>query len=123
MAYVAANDRYERIAYRRCGRSGLKLPPISLGLWQNFGGVDVFETGRAILRRAFDRLLQYHGYRDHDEQPDGGARHVARRDARLAARQLDRPRTRAGALVAAGLERVTPGHFHRRHPLRHAFGA
>jgi L-glyceraldehyde 3-phosphate reductase len=40
--------------YRRCGRSGLDLPVISLGLWQNFGGVDVFETGRAILRRAFE---------------------------------------------------------------------
>ena len=40
--------------YRRSGRSGLKLPAISLGLWQNFGGVDLFENGRAILRRAFD---------------------------------------------------------------------
>ncbi len=43
-----------RMPYRRTGRSGLKLPAISLGLWQNFGGTDVFETGRAILRRAFD---------------------------------------------------------------------
>jgi L-glyceraldehyde 3-phosphate reductase len=49
-------DRYDgRMPYRRCGRSGLDLPAISVGLWQNFGGADVFETGRAILRRAFDR--------------------------------------------------------------------
>jgi L-glyceraldehyde 3-phosphate reductase len=55
MTYVAEQGRYDgRMPYRRCGRSGLDLPVISLGLWQNFGGVDVFETGRAILRRAFD---------------------------------------------------------------------
>jgi L-glyceraldehyde 3-phosphate reductase len=55
MPYVANAERYATTAYRRCGRSGLDLPPISLGLWQNFGSVDVFATGRAILRRAFDR--------------------------------------------------------------------
>jgi len=53
--YVADHDRYDGREYRSVGRSGLKLPPISLGLWQNFGGVDVFETGRAVVRRAFDR--------------------------------------------------------------------
>jgi L-glyceraldehyde 3-phosphate reductase len=53
--YIADEDRYSRMIYRRCGRSGLDLPAISLGLWQNFGSVDVFETGRAVLRRAFDR--------------------------------------------------------------------
>ncbi|MGO4705091.1 L-glyceraldehyde 3-phosphate reductase [Microvirga sp. 2MCAF38] len=55
MSYVADGDRYTRMTYRRSGRSGLTLPAISLGLWQNFGSVDVFETGRAILRHAFDR--------------------------------------------------------------------
>src|SRR5918998_572541 len=55
MTYLADSDRYSRMPYRRCGRSVLDLPSISLGLWQNFGGADVFETGRAILRRAFDR--------------------------------------------------------------------
>src|SRR3954453_13311963 len=55
MPYVAAPDRYERMQYRRCGRSGLDLPAISLGLWQNFGGERPLETSRAILRRAFDR--------------------------------------------------------------------
>ncbi len=53
--YLPNPSRYTDAAFRRCGRSGLVLPPISLGLWQNFGGSDVFETGRAILRRAFDR--------------------------------------------------------------------
>jgi L-glyceraldehyde 3-phosphate reductase len=54
MTYVAAEDRYERMTYRRCGRSGIKLPLISLGLWHNFGGDRPLETQRAILRRAFD---------------------------------------------------------------------
>jgi len=52
--YVAAEDRYERMQYRRCGRSGLDLPAISLGLWQNFGGDRPYETSRAIVCRAFD---------------------------------------------------------------------
>ena len=54
MTYVAADDRYERMTYRRCGRSGIKLPLISLGLWHNFGSDRSLETQRAILRRAFD---------------------------------------------------------------------
>ncbi len=53
--YIPDAQRYEAVDYRATGRWGLKLPPISLGLWQNFGGADVFETGRAIIRRAFDR--------------------------------------------------------------------
>src|SRR5215471_19927824 len=53
--YVPNPSRYDKATFRRCGRSGLVLPPISLGLWQNFGGADVFETGRAMIRRAFDR--------------------------------------------------------------------
>jgi L-glyceraldehyde 3-phosphate reductase len=54
MNYLAADTRYDRMPYRRCGRWGLKLPAISLGLWQNFGGDTPFEQGRAIVRRAFD---------------------------------------------------------------------
>ena len=54
MTYLAAADRYTRMTYRRCGRSGLKLPEISLGLWQNFGDDRPLETQRAIIRRAFD---------------------------------------------------------------------
>jgi len=54
MTYVAAGTRYDSMPYRRVGRSGLKLPAISLGLWHNFGDDKPFETQRAILRRAFD---------------------------------------------------------------------
>ena len=54
MAYEPASDRYDSFPYRRTGRSGLLLPAVSLGLWQNFGDVNPLETQRAILRRAFD---------------------------------------------------------------------
>jgi L-glyceraldehyde 3-phosphate reductase len=54
MPYVPAEDRYESIPYRRTGRSGLKLPAISLGLWHNFGDDKPLEVQRAVLRRAFD---------------------------------------------------------------------
>jgi L-glyceraldehyde 3-phosphate reductase len=54
MTYVAEPDRYEQMIYRRCGRSGIDLPEISLGLWHNFGTDRPLETQRAILRRAFD---------------------------------------------------------------------
>ena len=55
MSYLADAKRYDGAQFRRCGQSGIVLPPVSLGLWQNFGGADVFETGRAMVRRAFDR--------------------------------------------------------------------
>ena len=54
MTYLAAADRYELIPYRRCGRSGLQLPEVSLGLWQNFGDDRPLDTQREIIRRAFD---------------------------------------------------------------------
>lgn len=53
--WSANPDRYHDENWNRCGRSGLILPKITLGLWQNFGGVDVYETQRAMIRRAFDR--------------------------------------------------------------------
>ena len=59
MSYLPAADRYHQIPYNRCGRSGLRLPAISLGLWHNFGSVDMFENGRAIIRRAFDRGITH----------------------------------------------------------------
>lgn len=72
-AYLATDDRYSRLSYRRCGRSGLMLPPISLGLWQNFGGVDAFETGRAVLRRAFDRGITHFDLANNYGPPPGSA--------------------------------------------------
>jgi len=66
--------RYDgRMPYRRCGRSGLDLPAISLGLWQNFGGTDVFETGRAMLRRAFDRGVTHFDLANNYGPPYGSA--------------------------------------------------
>lgn len=72
-AHQAAADRYARLPYRRTGRSGLDLPAVSLGLWQNFGGSDVFETGRAILRRAFDRGVTHFDLANNYGPPFGSA--------------------------------------------------
>ena len=72
--YKPDPDRYDgRMPYRRCGRSGLDLPAISLGLWQNFGGADVFETGRAILRRAFDLGVTHFDLANNYGPPYGSA--------------------------------------------------
>ncbi|HYH38202.1 MAG TPA: L-glyceraldehyde 3-phosphate reductase [Azospirillum sp.] len=71
--YLADASRYERMSYRRCGRSGLDLPAISLGLWQNFGGADVFATGRAVLRRAFDRGVTHFDLANNYGPPPGSA--------------------------------------------------
>ena len=73
MAYTPAEDRYDQTSYRRSGRSGLQLPPISLGLWHNFGGVDVFENGRAIVRRAFDRGVTHIDLANNYGPPPGAA--------------------------------------------------
>src|SRR5258708_5732104 len=73
MSYVADAKRYEDAQFRRCGRSGLKLPLISLGLWQNFGGADVFETGRAMVRRAFDRGVTHFDLANNYGPPYGSA--------------------------------------------------
>ena len=74
MTYQPASNRYSGLMpYRRCGRSGIDLPAISLGLWQNFGGADVFETGRAILRRAFDRGVTHFDLANNYGPPYGSA--------------------------------------------------
>ena len=73
MAYLPALDRYERMAYRRCGRSGLKLPALSLGLWQNFGGTRPLETGREIVRRAFDLGVTHFDLANNYGPPYGSA--------------------------------------------------
>ncbi len=71
--YLPTPDRYKNASFRRCGDSGIVLPPISLGLWQNFGGADVFETGRAILRRAFDRGVTHFDLANNYGPPYGSA--------------------------------------------------
>src|SRR3954447_11565150 len=73
MAYLPADARYASMTYNRCGRSGLKLPGISLGLWHNFGGVDQFENGRAMLRRAFDLGITHFDLANNYGPPPGSA--------------------------------------------------
>ena len=73
MTYDAAPDRYDRTDYRATGRSGLKLPPLSLGLWQNFGTDRPEETQRAILRRAFDRGVTHFDLANNYGPPYGRA--------------------------------------------------
>jgi len=65
--------RYDSMEYRRCGRSGLKLPAISLGLWHNFGGVDVFENARAMVHRAFDLGITHFDLANNYGPPPGSA--------------------------------------------------
>lgn len=73
MTYVAAANRYESMPYRRVGRSGLKLPAVSLGLWHNFGDDKNFETQRAILRRAFDLGVTHFDLANNYGPPAGSA--------------------------------------------------
>src|ERR1700691_6691921 len=73
MTYVAAHDRYEQMSYRRCGRSGIDLPEISLGLWHNFGTDRPLDTQRAILRRAFDLGVTHFDLANNYGPPYGSA--------------------------------------------------
>lgn len=71
--YSPHNDRYNRVLYRRCGRSGLKLPAISLGLWHNFGGVDALENARAMIFTAFDHGITHFDLANNYGPPPGSA--------------------------------------------------
>jgi L-glyceraldehyde 3-phosphate reductase len=73
MTYVPGAGRYDRMPYRRCGRSGLQLPSISLGLWQNFGGDVPLEQSRAIVRRAFDLGITHFDLANNYGPPYGSA--------------------------------------------------
>jgi L-glyceraldehyde 3-phosphate reductase len=73
MGYLAAEDRYDQMQYRHTGRWGLKLPAISLGLWHNFGADHPLESGRAILRRAFDRGVTHFDLANNYGPPYGSA--------------------------------------------------
>jgi L-glyceraldehyde 3-phosphate reductase len=73
MTYLAADDRYDTMLYRRCGASGLKLPAVSLGLWQNFGHDRPLDTSRAILRRAFDLGVTHFDLANNYGPPYGSA--------------------------------------------------
>ena len=71
--YQPLDSRYDTMVYNRCGRSGLKLPAISLGLWHNFGGVDTLENSRAMLRRAFDLGITHFDLANNYGPPPGSA--------------------------------------------------
>ncbi len=73
MIYQASKDRYNTMVYRRTGKSGLMLPAISLGLWHNFGGVDVYENGRSILWKAFDSGVTHFDLANNYGPPPGSA--------------------------------------------------
>ncbi len=73
VTYLAAQDRYDSMTYRRCGRSGLKLPALSLGLWQNFGDERPIETQRAVIRRAFDLGVTHFDLANNYGPPYGAA--------------------------------------------------
>lgn len=72
-AYQPAETRYHTMRYQRCGRSGLKLPAISLGLWHNFGGVDTLENARLMIRRAFDLGITHFDLANNYGPPPGSA--------------------------------------------------
>ncbi|WP_346855929.1 L-glyceraldehyde 3-phosphate reductase [uncultured Draconibacterium sp.] len=73
MTYLPTESRYDSMKYNRCGKWGLKLPAVSLGLWHNFGGVDVFENGRAMLHRAFDLGITHFDLANNYGPPPGSA--------------------------------------------------
>ncbi len=73
MNYKANLNRYEKMIYNRCGRSGLQLPAISLGLWHNFGGVDIFENGKDIIFSAFDAGITHFDLANNYGPPAGSA--------------------------------------------------
>ncbi len=73
MNYTASKERYNTMKYNRCGKWGLKLPAVSLGLWHNFGGIDRFENGRKILHRAFDLGITHFDLANNYGPPPGSA--------------------------------------------------
>ncbi|QJD87475.1 L-glyceraldehyde 3-phosphate reductase [Cohnella herbarum] len=73
MGYQASSDRYATMKYNRVGRSGLKIPAVSLGLWHNFGGIDTFENGRALVRHAFDLGITHFDLANNYGPPPGSA--------------------------------------------------
>ncbi|MCB0003993.1 MAG: aldo/keto reductase, partial [Anaerolineae bacterium] len=73
MTYLPSDSRYDSMTYRRSGRSGLKLPAITLGLWYNFGGIDSFENGRAMVHRAFDLGITHYDLANNYGPPPGAA--------------------------------------------------
>ncbi len=103
--YLASEERYGSMAYRRCGRSGLCLPAISLGLWHNFGGVDSLDNSRVMLRRAFDLGITHFDLANNYGPPPGSAEETFGRALKLdlaASRDELIVSTKAGSGMWAG---------------------
>ncbi len=73
MTYIAKENRYDTMKYNRCGKWGLKLPAVSLGLWHNFGGIDTLENGREMMHRAFDLGITHFDLANNYGPPPGSA--------------------------------------------------
>ncbi|VAW19216.1 L-glyceraldehyde 3-phosphate reductase [hydrothermal vent metagenome] len=73
MTYLAKDNRYDSMPYNKCGKWGVKLPAVSLGLWHNFGGVDIFENGRSMIHRAFDLGITHFDLANNYGPPPGSA--------------------------------------------------
>ena len=104
MTYLAAQDRYNQMPYRRCGRSGLDLPEVSLGLWQNFGDDRPIDTQRAILRRAFDLGVTHFDLANNYGPPYGSAEINFGRLLREEAMSGQSPGARGSVAKLAGAE-------------------
>ncbi|MDX1644717.1 MAG: L-glyceraldehyde 3-phosphate reductase [Thermoanaerobaculia bacterium] len=105
--YRPADDRYERMRYRRSGRSGLDLPAVSLGLWHNFGGVDLFETARSMIHRAFDLGVTHFDLANNYGPPYGSAEETF---GRILRRDLGRYRDELVISTKAGWD-MWPGPY------------
>src|SRR5450830_281058 len=73
MPYIADENRYANMLYRHCGKSGLKLPALSLGLWHNFGGADSFENQKALIKKSFDLGITHFDLANNYGPPAGSA--------------------------------------------------
>ena len=128
MAYEAASDRYEKMVYRRTGRSGLLLPAVSLGLWHNFGDGQPLETQRAILRRAFDLGVTHFDLANNYGPPYGSAEtnfgHIFASDFQAVSRPVNYLhqgglRHVARTIWRMGIPQVCPG---ESRPVAQAYG-
>ena len=107
MTVEPSADRYDSMHYRRCGRSGLKLPAVSLGLWHNFGGVDAFENARAMVHRAFELGITHFDLANNYGPPPGSAEETF---GRILRQDLNRYRDEMIISTKAGY-RMWPGPY------------